>query len=342
MKRILLGLTILLGFFASLGQADFRLLDETDEVRVMQREDDGSFEWEKYDSVQSCLDHYDIDGSSDIHLAGEVVYHYNVSNSYGYSYVHVWVSPEPYNDVDIAWKWSEYAHVYFNSDHHDIFNPDTHPEDYEDFITYMIEYGWFSEDDPDDALINSLDLNLQQMVDNARTAWGLALFPDSLPPRWRSHIKQKGGDWVKYGDSIGDYYIANVDITASYNYANPANSNYWRRHDTRRYHHTFDNNDLATELNYILLPVDPDRTEVTIDYNHHIVNVTMPDIAEIFGKIPNLAYVSFESKQGDKWYIARVRSKSLVDGILILNCVSKAKEGNFNNHERVVVGLEQS
>ena len=342
MKKFLLSTLLILTFTLS-AFTEFRYLDTDDPVRVMQRETDGTFSWETFESTQACMDHYDIERLKHIHRAGEIVFHYETSTAHPSkpAYVHIYITPEPNSDVDIRWNWIEYPFVYFHDDHEHIYDQDYHPPGYHDFISYMEDYGWIDVDDTDLSFILSIDDNLQEMIDAAREAWGLAIAPDNMPPVWRSHIQQHGGDWVKYGDNFDDYYIAIVDITPSYNFANPTHSAYFRKHNVRRYQHTFDDNDIKATLNYSNTSA-LETNDVFIDYRHDIVNIKMANGEAIVRDLRNLTglpYVSFEA--GNKWYIAQVRSVSYAEETIILNCVAKAKQGDFSNNESLTAGIEQ-
>ena len=327
--------------FAPLTFAEFRYLNGNDPVRVMNRETDGTFAWETFDSVQACLDAYDIDNTREIYNAGELVYHYRLNSTIPFPYVHVWITTEPGFDVDIRWNYADHPVVYFHEDHEHIYDWDYHPSDYHDLISLMEDYGWIDEDDTDLSFILSVDENLQEMVDPGREAWGLAVFPNRQPPAWRSHIQQRGEDWVKYGEDVDDYYIANVDIAPSNNFANPTRSAYFRKHNERRYSHTFDDNDIKATLSFSNTSA-LETNDVFIDYRHDIVNIKMTNGADIVRELRSLTglpWVSFES--ANKWYIAQVRSASYAEGTIVLTCVAKAKQGNFSNNESLNVGIEQ-
>ena len=353
MKRFfsLLLLSLSLSLFTLTSHA-FEILDEEDGVWVMDADaSDDSFSWTYYSSVQTCLDELDIeeDQKGGAGYAGDIVLHYKrvIDRRNSDPSVYVTVLADSNTDdptpIWINWRWKNHPHVYFLDYYEDIWDTTIHPHAYQDFILLCNDEGYIDPDDESHEpliVIAALD-KLQVMVDNARVAWGLAKFPNRLPPTWHSHIQQRGGDWVKYGEDVDDYYIANVDIAPSNNFANPTRSAYFRKHNERRYSHTFDDNDIKATLNFSNTS-DLEINDVFIDYRHDIVNIKMANGADIVRELRSLTglpWVSFES--GSKWYIAQVRSANYAEGTIILTCVAKAKKGNFSNNESLAVGIEQ-
>ena len=352
MKRLFFLFLLITLFITVGGYGTEEILDEDDGVWVMDADaSDDTYSWTHYSSVQACLDALDIeeDQEGGAGYAGDIVLHYKrvISSRNSDPSVYVTVLLDSNSDdpfpVWINWRWKLHPHVHFLDYYEDIFDHSGHPFDYGDFIGLCQDEGYLHEDDDEDdapIVIAALD-KLQIMVDNARVAWGLAKFPNRLPPAWRSHIQQRGEDWVKYGENVDDYYIANVDIAPSNNFANPADSAYFRRHNVRRYSHTFDDNDLKPTLNFSNTS-DLETNDVFIDYRHDIVNIKMDNGADIVRELRSLTglpWVSFES--GSKWYIAQVRSASYAEGTIVLTCVAKAKKGNFSNNESLTAGIEQ-
>lgn len=334
-RKFFTGLLLVLLPFISL--ASFEVLDETDPVRHFDFNDEGEYTLTSYNALQAYLDAYDATSLFELNF-DDILLYYKSTPSRNTVVFYL-------NDTDVGWDWKAHPHAYIAAEH-DSVNSIAHPSDYMDII-HLLEGADYYDRDADDpsAIMISVMSNLQEMINAAREAYGLSKFPNSIPGAWVSHRQQTGGDWVKYGADVDDYYIANIDIRPSANYTNPARSSDFRRHNVRRYRHTsFDDNDVKTKLNFSSVAT-LEINEVSIGYDFlNIVNIKMANGQAIVNNLRSLTgmpWVSFEGT--NQWYIAQVKSVSYNTEFdtMVLNCVPKAKKGTFSDNESLSVGIEQ-
>ena len=151
------------------------------------------------------------------------------------------------------------------------------------------------------AAVEAIDTNIQEMIDNARKAYGLVVYKPAT--KWSPCVAQSGGDWVyerlldEGGKYHQEFYIARIDIEACKNIIKPSLSAAFRSQSRRRFSYDFDSNDM--NVNVVVGP-----TGVRIDYDAKNVKITIPGSLAASQTIPRFGYVSIE--KGDKWYVARI------------------------------------
>ena len=215
----------------------------------------------------------------------------------GYKYIDVVI-----HNINVFWSWLHHPHVPL----HD------YPDKLGDYTFYRSFGGDFSSllltgysqptgSHVDAAAIEAIDTNLQEMIDNARKAYGLTVYKPAT--KWSTCVAQSGGDWVyeRLLDEDGGYhqkfYIARIDIEACKNIIKPSLSAAFRSQSRRRFSYDFDSNDM--NVNIVVGP-----TGVRIDYDAKNVKITMTGSLAASQKVPRFGYVSIE--KGDKWYVARI------------------------------------
>ena len=144
--------------------------------------------------------------------------------------------------TDCRWSWVDHPHVPF----HD------YPDNHGSYTFYDIDIGDFTSlvrGNPGlraapAAAVEALDTNVQEMIDNARRAYGLAAYKPAA--KWSACVAVSGGDWVYETllDAAGAYhqefFIARIDIEACKNIIKPDSSVAFRSQDRRRFSYDFD------------------------------------------------------------------------------------------------------
>ena len=203
------------------------------------------------------------------------------------------------DNTDGRWYWVDHPHVPF----HD------YPDEHGSYTFYDIGIGDFTSlvrgnqglRAAPAAAIEALDTNVQEMIDNARRAYGLTVYKPAT--KWSPCVAQSGGDWVyerlldEGGKYHQEFYIARIDIEACKNIIKPSLSAAFRSQSRRRFSYYFDSNDM--NVNVVVGP-----TGVRIDYDAKNVKITIPGSLAASQTIPRFGYVSIE--KGDKWYVARI------------------------------------
>ena len=244
------------------------------------------------------------------------------------------------HQTECSWSWIRNPHVPL----HD------YPDKLGDYTFYRHMAGDFSsllraspnrpnENHVDAAAVEAVDINLQEMVDNARRAYGLAVYKP--PTKWSPCVAQSGGDWVyetllnASGGYHQEFFIAQIDIEACKNIIKPSLSAAFRPQSQRRFSYDFDSNDM--NANIVV-----GATGVQIDYGAKTVKIKMADSLAAFQRIPRFGYVSIE--KGDKWYIARINhlSHDVSSGTIELRVDPTAKSGVFVAGETVKLRVQQT
>ena len=203
------------------------------------------------------------------------------------------------DDTRCRWSWVDHPHAPF----HD------YPDEHGSYTFYNFNIGDFTSLIDGQAriravpaaAIEAIDTNLQEMIDNARRAYGLVVYKPAT--KWSPCVAQSGGDWVyeRLLDASGKYhqrfYIARIDIEACKNIIKPSLSAAFRSQSRRRFSYDFDSNDM--NVNVVV-----GTTGVRIDYDAKNVKITIPGSLAASQTIPRFGYVSIE--KGDKWYVARI------------------------------------
>ena len=293
-------LAVLVSFlFVSVGSS-FEILDQDDEMRVIDLVGNTDvFTVKKYANLAAYaavigVPTYQVGQHHD----RDILMHYVTSSGTrgrtGQKYINLVI-----NNTDCRWSWVDHPHVPI----HDY--PDNHGSytfydfDIADFTSLIGGQPWLRATPA--AAIEAIDTNLQEMIDNARKAYGLVVYKPAT--KWATCVAQSGGDWVyeRLLDASGKYhqrfYIARIDIEACKNIIKPSLSAAFRSQSRRRFSYDFDSNDM--NVNVVVGP-----TGVRIDYDAKNVKITIPGSLAASQTIPRFGYVSIE--KGDKWYVARI------------------------------------
>ena len=294
-------LVVLVSFlFVSVGSS-FEILDQDDEMRVIDLVGNTDvFTVKKYANLAAYAAVLGIPTHHQVkqHHDRDILMYYVTSSGTrgrtGQKYINLVI-----NATDCRWSWVDHPHVPI----HDY--PDNHGSytfydfDIADFTSLIGGQPWLRATPA--AAIEVLDTNLQEMIDNARRAYGLVVYKPAT--KWSPCVAQSGGDWVyeRLLDASGKYhqefYIARIDIEACKNIIKPSLSAAFRSQSRRRFSYDFDSNDM--NVNVVVGP-----TGVRIDYDAKNVKITIPGSLAASQTIPRFGYVSIE--KGDKWYVARI------------------------------------
>ena len=351
-------LTTLLLFSIVLPIYGFELYNENNEVRVMDiAPGNVSFAWETFDNVSECLRQRNVptkEWRDNIYRAGDVVmyYHLDLSDDRFRVWMRIWVSSNTVarDFLHNSWKWIDHPHVNFEGNS-DIANFHSHPATYYDIISYMSVCGYIPKDlslVTRNPIVISLDNNLQEMIDNARLAWGLDIFPDSMPPDWTTGVSIRGGDWVKMADDHLDFWIARIDISATNNTIEPEEGAAWRSRIHRRSRWVFDDDDFSETKTVFSSSADgffqTDSVGISYSENGILLGLaTAEKAANVLSMIPHPGRISLEQESGiDKYYVARIISKSISsssNSVIVLGCDPYEKKGEFAHGEDAIVGI---
>lgn len=338
MRRLMFLAVMFLFVCASIATADFELYGPQNEVRIMDFDSDGDFIWRIFPTLAAAGAALGLDEGftiSELWSVDENDVYLSYQNTQTDS---VFRAELLFGlmGVDVEWAWTEHPHVHFLDYPEQLDNQTFHPGQYHDIVALMGDLGYYDADDDIHIALDSLFNNMQIMVDNARRAWGLEVFPGSPPPVWTAGVEIDGGDWYQYGDTF-EYYIARVDIHHDRNLRSPDVSAAWRPQSQRRFKPKFDSNDILSELVY-------NATGVQINYDTNVANIAIAGPLPIFQSIPRHGWLSIESRTGDKWYVAQVSHRLFhaETSAIELRVDPHAKNGEFTTGQNVNVQIEQT
>ena len=324
----------------------FDILDETDPMWVMDfNEDQTSWQWVQYDSLQAYADAFGVAlapaSRGEIDESDILLFYRAILGDEDFK-----TSLRFVNEIaHVDWGWMQYPHVHFLDYPEHLNNQSFHPPSYLDLIFVIQDLGYAIDGQEDESviLIALLD-RMQEMVDAARRAWELDIFPGSPPPAWEMGIEVEGGTWYQYGDTF-DYYVAKIDIHRDNNTRSPDISSAFRLQSQRRYLHPFDANDLYLELKYEDTLADLGDTEIHIDYETNTVYMHLSDSVtiEAFNNTPRHGIIAADIDGEDVWYAGRVNHRAFnTDTFAIEFRTDPIEEKDeFADESVVIVQLEQ-
>ena len=331
----------------------FRVLNHDDEVRLMDFDDDGTFTWITYENLDAYA------------TANGLPENYNLSNIYNARPNDVVLFYDTVQtrtlfraalefsllEVDVTWDWVKHPHVHFLDFPNQLGNDSFHPSEYADLIALMQQSGYYDPDAASHPALLSLVENMQEMIDNARGAWGLEVFPDSAPAQWVSGTSITGEDWFHIGltDDTGEYhqefFIARIDIHRDHNTTSPDESAAFRPHYRRRLIYVFDSDDLALNKPVYNGTEVVGLNSIQIVYSTKTIFLAFETASEAqtaLNAMPRFGWISLET--GIKWYIARITQKYISEGAtrtITFRCDPQAKKGTFGGGESVKFQLSQ-
>ena len=326
--------------------AVFTYFDEDDPMWVFDAPIDNNFEvftpvWESYPNVQAFLDAYDvatIDTYSFDHLEDVVLSYTATANEFAFR-------PSIYfvcSVVEVFWDWIEHPHVHFLDYPEQLNDSQFHPSDYEDILGLIQGAGIYNRNTGEGEANGIAVFNrIQEMVDDARDAWGLALFPGTPPQEWQAGIPISGESWWRIEGSPLDYRIANINIDAESNTRSPEHSAAYRLVSQRRYMPYFDRDDIYKDMSISDSLENLGVDEVFVDHVSHNVYLRLDtdEIIEVFNQINRHADISIEV--GNRWYIGRVTHRAYNPELeaIELRTDPHAENGEFSNGESAVVQI---